>query len=199
MRSYSNGILLFLCLADVLEGYNGTIFAYGQTSSGKTHTMEVKMNLEIKIISVIIRISNIRYFLGTDFTVVLGFNILLMIFANQDNQCIYCTLNHHTSSWRFNVCLCDFFRGTCTILMAWASFQGSSRIYSTTFTPWMKTWNSISRFEMHDKSVLVIQRIPTDIFRPRKVTGIIFRILMALSLLFVCAISVKGIYNVKDF
>uniref|UniRef100_A0A672JU64 Kinesin-like protein n=1 Tax=Salarias fasciatus TaxID=181472 RepID=A0A672JU64_SALFA len=26
---------------NVLEGYNGTIFAYGQTSSGKTHTMEV--------------------------------------------------------------------------------------------------------------------------------------------------------------
>ncbi|CAJ0580884.1 unnamed protein product, partial [Mesorhabditis spiculigera] len=25
---------------DVLEGYNGTVFAYGQTSSGKTHTME---------------------------------------------------------------------------------------------------------------------------------------------------------------
>lgn len=31
---------------DVLEGYNGTIFAYGQTSSGKTHTMEVR-NLKI--------------------------------------------------------------------------------------------------------------------------------------------------------
>ena len=30
---------LFFCL-DVLMGYNGTIFAYGQTSSGKTHTME---------------------------------------------------------------------------------------------------------------------------------------------------------------
>lgn len=30
-------------LADVLGGYNGTIFAYGQTSSGKTHTMEVSM------------------------------------------------------------------------------------------------------------------------------------------------------------
>ena len=29
----------FICL-DVLMGYNGTIFAYGQTSSGKTHTME---------------------------------------------------------------------------------------------------------------------------------------------------------------
>ena len=27
---------------DVLKGYNGTIFAYGQTSSGKTHTMEVR-------------------------------------------------------------------------------------------------------------------------------------------------------------
>ncbi len=29
--------------ADVLSGYNATIFAYGQTSSGKTHTMEVSM------------------------------------------------------------------------------------------------------------------------------------------------------------
>uniref|UniRef100_A0AAV2JMV0 Kinesin-like protein n=1 Tax=Knipowitschia caucasica TaxID=637954 RepID=A0AAV2JMV0_KNICA len=29
---------------DVLEGYNGTIFAYGQTSSGKTHSMEGKLH-----------------------------------------------------------------------------------------------------------------------------------------------------------
>ncbi|XP_070597042.1 kinesin heavy chain [Erythrolamprus reginae] len=29
---------------DVLAGYNGTIFAYGQTSSGKTHTMEGKIH-----------------------------------------------------------------------------------------------------------------------------------------------------------
>ncbi|XP_067433845.1 kinesin-1 heavy chain-like [Thunnus thynnus] len=29
---------------DVLEGYNGTIFAYGQTSSGKTHTMEGRLH-----------------------------------------------------------------------------------------------------------------------------------------------------------
>uniref|UniRef100_A0A1A8DKF5 Kinesin family member 5A, a n=1 Tax=Nothobranchius kadleci TaxID=1051664 RepID=A0A1A8DKF5_NOTKA len=29
---------------DVLSGYNGTIFAYGQTSSGKTHTMEGKLH-----------------------------------------------------------------------------------------------------------------------------------------------------------
>lgn len=27
-------------VSDVLSGFNGTIFAYGQTSSGKTHTME---------------------------------------------------------------------------------------------------------------------------------------------------------------
>lgn len=26
-------------IANVLEGYNGTIFAYGQTGTGKTHTM----------------------------------------------------------------------------------------------------------------------------------------------------------------
>ena len=34
----------FASLSDVLCGYNGTIFAYGQTSSGKTHTMEGVIN-----------------------------------------------------------------------------------------------------------------------------------------------------------
>ena len=34
----------FVSLSDVLCGYNGTIFAYGQTSSGKTHTMEGVIN-----------------------------------------------------------------------------------------------------------------------------------------------------------
>ena len=29
-------------IANVLEGYNGTIFAYGQTGTGKTHTMAGK-------------------------------------------------------------------------------------------------------------------------------------------------------------
>uniref|UniRef100_A0A8C2S9Z6 Kinesin-like protein n=1 Tax=Capra hircus TaxID=9925 RepID=A0A8C2S9Z6_CAPHI len=37
----SRGLSLYF---DVLEGYNGTIFAYGQTSSGKTHTMEGKLH-----------------------------------------------------------------------------------------------------------------------------------------------------------
>ena len=35
---------------DVLSGYNGTIFAYGQTSSGKTHTMEVRPFLRPNIV-----------------------------------------------------------------------------------------------------------------------------------------------------
>lgn len=39
LKSFSNMSALS---ADVLGGYNGTIFAYGQTSSGKTHTMEVR-------------------------------------------------------------------------------------------------------------------------------------------------------------
>lgn len=34
-------IVSLISPSDVLMGYNGTIFAYGQTASGKTHTMEV--------------------------------------------------------------------------------------------------------------------------------------------------------------
>ena len=29
-------------ISNVIEGYNGTIFAYGQTGTGKTHTMAGK-------------------------------------------------------------------------------------------------------------------------------------------------------------
>ena len=36
--------LTLIFFTDVLCGYNGTIFAYGQTSSGKTHTMEGVIN-----------------------------------------------------------------------------------------------------------------------------------------------------------
>ena len=41
---YSNQKEVYDCAArpiidSVLDGFNGTIFAYGQTSSGKTHTM----------------------------------------------------------------------------------------------------------------------------------------------------------------
>merc|ERR1719188_490654 len=34
---------------DVLNGYNGTIFAYGQTSSGKTYSMEENLEFHIKV------------------------------------------------------------------------------------------------------------------------------------------------------
>uniref|UniRef100_A0A8C4RCG8 Kinesin motor domain-containing protein n=1 Tax=Eptatretus burgeri TaxID=7764 RepID=A0A8C4RCG8_EPTBU len=40
---------------DVLEGYNGTIFAYGQTASGKTHTMEGNLH-DLEIMGIIPRI-----------------------------------------------------------------------------------------------------------------------------------------------
>ena len=33
----------FPIVESVLEGYNGTIFAYGQTGTGKTFTMEGKL------------------------------------------------------------------------------------------------------------------------------------------------------------
>uniref|UniRef100_A0A8C9FRL0 Kinesin motor domain-containing protein n=1 Tax=Pavo cristatus TaxID=9049 RepID=A0A8C9FRL0_PAVCR len=42
-----NAVYSSCITSDVLEGYNGTIFAYGQTSSGKTHTMEVR---QLKIV-----------------------------------------------------------------------------------------------------------------------------------------------------
>ncbi|XP_048095583.1 kinesin heavy chain isoform X1 [Alosa alosa] len=41
---------------DVLGGYNGTIFAYGQTSSGKTHTMEGKLH-DPEVMGIIPRIA----------------------------------------------------------------------------------------------------------------------------------------------
>ena len=43
--------------SDVLSGYNGTIFAYGQTASGKTHTMEVSAFTVLLLLFVIIIIS----------------------------------------------------------------------------------------------------------------------------------------------
>uniref|UniRef100_A0A3Q3WM57 Kinesin-like protein n=1 Tax=Mola mola TaxID=94237 RepID=A0A3Q3WM57_MOLML len=49
------GLSSFLII-DVLRGYNGTIFAYGQTSSGKTHTMEGSLH-DPKGMGIIPRIS----------------------------------------------------------------------------------------------------------------------------------------------
>lgn len=38
-QSYIYEQTAFALVDNVLEGYNGTIFAYGQTGCGKTHTM----------------------------------------------------------------------------------------------------------------------------------------------------------------
>uniref|UniRef100_A0A7N6AHD7 Kinesin heavy chain n=1 Tax=Anabas testudineus TaxID=64144 RepID=A0A7N6AHD7_ANATE len=43
-------------VTDVLGGYNGTIFAYGQTSSGKTHTMEGNLH-DPRLMGIIPRIA----------------------------------------------------------------------------------------------------------------------------------------------
>lgn len=57
--------LLLLLSLDVLSGYNATIFAYGQTSSGKTHTMEVSVCVCV----------------GCDGVCVCVFRVILMILA----------------------------------------------------------------------------------------------------------------------
>ena len=45
-------LFLVLFSLDVLSGYNATIFAYGQTSSGKTHTMEVSVCVWVVMVCV---------------------------------------------------------------------------------------------------------------------------------------------------
>ena len=54
----------------MLSGYNGTIFAYGQTASGKTHTMEVgliisNLSLLISVMEVGLIISNLSLLIST--------------------------------------------------------------------------------------------------------------------------------------
>ena len=47
-RTHPNTTIYIPCCfacADVLAGYNGTIFAYGQTSSGKTYTLCIRLQL----------------------------------------------------------------------------------------------------------------------------------------------------------
>ena len=50
---------------DVLNGYNGTIFAYGQTSSGKTHTMEVCFFRKFMVMIKSILAYFTKYYLGS--------------------------------------------------------------------------------------------------------------------------------------
>lgn len=53
--SFSLSLYRSIMFPDVLKGYNGTIFAYGQTSSGKTHTMEVGKSNCMKASSFLLR------------------------------------------------------------------------------------------------------------------------------------------------
>lgn len=68
LKYIANLCILYL---DVLDGYNGTIFAYGQTASGKTHTMEVSFCSERQnAIHIFIIFNSIRkaYVLGQKFS-----------------------------------------------------------------------------------------------------------------------------------
>ncbi len=47
-RLYAQGV--YNIVEAVLEGFNCTIFAYGQTGTGKTYTMEVKLALLLNML-----------------------------------------------------------------------------------------------------------------------------------------------------
>ncbi|ESO09265.1 hypothetical protein HELRODRAFT_168226 [Helobdella robusta] len=65
---------------DVLSGYNGTIFAYGQTASGKTHTMEVVS----------------RYFLGYTKYIIKSQTNLLCFFQGEIGNAKKCLILKYT-------------------------------------------------------------------------------------------------------
>jgi kinesin family protein 3/17 len=63
-------------LESVMEGYNGTIFAYGQTGTGKTYTMEGEDNQQEKGIiprSIDWIFSNIKSYTNQQFLVRVSF------------------------------------------------------------------------------------------------------------------------------
>lgn len=148
-----NLICCFFLLIDVLCGYNGTIFAYGQTSSGKTHTMEVNFILTF---------------------ILLGFGLLCWFFVIYLFYCfIYNVLFLNNSDWpeilwKFKgingkiyisdinpvavslviICVISCCRASCTTLTRWVSSLASQRTFSITSLPWTKTSNSTSRYHI---------------------------------------------------
>ena len=73
-----NHVLIFKCIfliLDVLAGYNGTIFAYGQTASGKTHTMEVSF-IHVSITALLSQKKDRQKEVGNLINVEVGFRIL---------------------------------------------------------------------------------------------------------------------------
>jgi len=76
----------------VLQGYNCTVFAYGQTGTGKTHTMEgppddAFPNGKVPVI-ILWQVTSIKNGLIT----VLLFNNLLRLLKNSGNNCLQ---DHH--------------------------------------------------------------------------------------------------------
>uniref|UniRef100_A0A8C1JFB2 Kinesin-like protein n=1 Tax=Cyprinus carpio TaxID=7962 RepID=A0A8C1JFB2_CYPCA len=76
---------------DVLDGYNGTIFAYGQTSSGKTHTMEGQLhNSQLKGIIPRIAQDIFDHIYSMDenleFHIKILFKIILLFFFHDDKN-----------------------------------------------------------------------------------------------------------------
>uniref|UniRef100_A0AAQ5XKU1 Kinesin-like protein n=1 Tax=Amphiprion ocellaris TaxID=80972 RepID=A0AAQ5XKU1_AMPOC len=98
---------------DVLGGYNGTIFAYGQTSSGKTHTMEVQyLQLPPSQSSLSISLSqpcgNLHDPKGMGIIPRIAEDIFEHIFAMDEN------LEFHIKVLKMNVCMCVWFIKGCT-------------------------------------------------------------------------------------
>uniref|UniRef100_A0A8C4FF79 Kinesin-like protein n=1 Tax=Dicentrarchus labrax TaxID=13489 RepID=A0A8C4FF79_DICLA len=91
---------------DVLGGYNGTIFAYGQTSSGKTHTMEGNLH-DPEGMGIIPRISEdiFEHIFAMDEN--LEFHIKVSYFE------IYMDKIRDLLDVQMNVCTCPFTKG-CT-------------------------------------------------------------------------------------
>uniref|UniRef100_A0AAQ5YEH9 Kinesin-like protein n=1 Tax=Amphiprion ocellaris TaxID=80972 RepID=A0AAQ5YEH9_AMPOC len=92
---------------DVLGGYNGTIFAYGQTSSGKTHTMEGNLH-DPKGMGIIPRIAEdiFEHIFAMDEN--LEFHIKVSYFE------IYLDKIRDLLDVKMNVCMCVWFIKGCT-------------------------------------------------------------------------------------
>lgn len=112
---FRNGFQSFL---DVLGGYNGTIFAYGQTSSGKTHTMEVS-----------------------------SIELCLLHYEYKHSKVFQKSLFKGDLFFFTYVILFFFFLHRVSLAMTRCreSFHGLYRTSSLTSTEWKKTWSSTSK------------------------------------------------------
>lgn len=109
---------LIQSFSDVLGGYNGTIFAYGQTSSGKTHTMEV---------------SSVWFCLQHDKYKHCHSKVQFQSFFPESNLRLF-----------INV-ISFLHRVSLAMTRCRESFHGLYRTFSLISTEWKKTWSSTSK------------------------------------------------------